>query len=426
MHLSTFFSVSTLPAVLLAASLFASTTHAQDRTTEQGEAQISDPNVECTAYYYAPVGAARYNYPPVWTIATILSNDTAAQAKYNNISSGIPNIAPKGTQPQSETGNFTGFNYSSSDPDCWWTYHQCTTPKYPGLQPDTAGVPEPGTLGYGFDDGPNCSHNAFYDYLSQQNQKATMFYIGSNVMDWPLEAQRGLADGHEICVHTWSHKYMTSLTNEEAFAEFYYSTSTFMQAIQLVVGVTPTCWRPPFGDVDDRIRWIANALGLRTIIWQYDSNDWKVGTDNITTATVDANYQALIQRMQNGTFATSGTIMLTHELNNYTMSEAISFYPQLKAAFKALVPIGVALNITQPYVQPSPILPNFEQYVSGTETLTGSAPGATGSQGTSSGSSTSSQSGAAKSKLATALTMDGAGGLVGAAMFVGGLLRTMM
>lgn len=27
-----------------------------------------------------------------------------------------------------------------------------------------------------------------------------MFYIGSNVMDWPLEAQRGLADGHEICV----------------------------------------------------------------------------------------------------------------------------------------------------------------------------------------------------------------------------------
>ena len=25
-----------------------------------------------------------------------------------------------------------------------------------------------------------------------------MFYVGSNVMDWPLEAQRALADGHEI------------------------------------------------------------------------------------------------------------------------------------------------------------------------------------------------------------------------------------
>ncbi|KAI6144199.1 carbohydrate esterase family 4 protein [Pisolithus tinctorius] len=422
MVLSSLFSVKTLPAVvLLAASFLANSANAQDRTTEQGEAQISDPNEECTIYYYAPVSNARYNFPTVWTVATLLSNDTAGQTKYSNISSGIPNISPKGTQPQSETGNFTGFTYSASDPDCWWTYDKCTTPKYSGLQPDIAGVPEPGTLGYGFDDGPNCSHNAFYDYLSQQNQKASMFYIGSNVMDWPLEAQRGLADGHEICVHTWSHKYMTSLTNEQAFAELWYT----MQAIKLVVGVTPTCWRPPFGDVDDRIRWIANALGLRTVIWQYDSNDWKVGTNNITAADVDANYEALIQRMENGTFATSGTIMLTHELNNYTMSEAITFYPQLKAAFKYLVPVGVALNVSQPYVEPSPILPNFEQYISGTTTLSGSAPSATGSQGASSGSSAS-KSAAGESRLMNALAVDGAGGLVGAMMFVGGLLRTMM
>ena len=62
-----------------------------------------------------------------------------------------------------------------------------------------ASVPEPNTMGYGFDDGPNCSHNAFYDYLESQNQKATLFYIGSNVFDWPLQAQRAIADGHEVC-----------------------------------------------------------------------------------------------------------------------------------------------------------------------------------------------------------------------------------
>ena len=27
-----------------------------------------------------------------------------------------------------------------------------------------------------------------------------MFFIGSNVQNWPLEAQRALTDGHEICV----------------------------------------------------------------------------------------------------------------------------------------------------------------------------------------------------------------------------------
>jgi len=40
--------------------------------------------------------------------------------------------------------------------------------------------------------------------------------------------------------------------------------------------------------------------------------------------------------------------MLMHELNNFTMSEAVKFYPKLKAAFKALVPIAVSLNKTQP------------------------------------------------------------------------------
>jgi len=55
-------------------------------------------------------------------------------------------------------------------------------------------------MGYGFDDGPNCTHNAFYDFLASQDQKATMFYIGSSVLNWPLEAQRALADGHQICI----------------------------------------------------------------------------------------------------------------------------------------------------------------------------------------------------------------------------------
>ena len=80
-----------------------------------------------------------------------------------------------------------------------FTLCHCTKPKLRGLSPDVSSVPEPKTMGYGFDDGPNCTHNEFYDYLSSQNQKATMFYIGSNVMDWPLQAQRAIADGHEIC-----------------------------------------------------------------------------------------------------------------------------------------------------------------------------------------------------------------------------------
>jgi hypothetical protein len=77
-------------------------------------------------------------------------------------------------------------------------------------------------------------------------------------------------------------------------------------------------------------------MGLQTIIWKYDSNDWRVsmvGT-NYTVADVDTSYQLFINNLTAGTFDTTGGIMLTHELNNFTMQEAITWFPKLKSAFQ--------------------------------------------------------------------------------------------
>jgi peptidoglycan/xylan/chitin deacetylase (PgdA/CDA1 family) len=54
-----------------------------------------------------------------------------------------------------------------------------------------------------FDDGPTCAHGPLYQLLKQNNQQATLFYIGGNVASYPEEARLGFANGHEICVHTW-------------------------------------------------------------------------------------------------------------------------------------------------------------------------------------------------------------------------------
>ncbi|KAJ3576317.1 hypothetical protein NP233_g512 [Leucocoprinus birnbaumii] len=70
-----------------------------------------------------------------------------------------------------------------------------------------------------------------------------------------------------------------------------------------------------------------------------------------------------------------GAIILTHELNNFTMSEAVQFYGQLQTAFKHIVPVGVAYNQTQPYVETNYTLPTFEEYISGTTAI---APGENG------------------------------------------------
>jgi hypothetical protein len=147
---------------------------------------------------------------------------------------------------------------------------------------------------------------------------------------------------------------------------------------------------PPFL-LQDRIRAIANAMGLQTVLWKYDSNDWRVGQNGYTTANVDTSYQLFIANLTAGSFDTVGGIMLTHELNNYTMQEAVNWYPQLKAAFSVrwftavfslhnkkrlthffflscrhhwhqhIVPIGVAMNTTNPYLETNYTLPTFQQ-----------------------------------------------------------------
>lgn len=150
--------------------------------TEESEAQITSSAEECTYYYLPEVNTLLQGYPTIWQTATIPAADTDAMAIFTAMNSSIPNISPKGTR----AGDFTGVTYDESTDDaCWWTETKCTTPKIPGIPSDITMCAEPKTWGYTFDDGPNCTHNAFYDFLLEKNQKATMFYIGSNVMgEW--------------------------------------------------------------------------------------------------------------------------------------------------------------------------------------------------------------------------------------------------
>jgi hypothetical protein len=205
---------------------------------EPSGATITNAAQECSPYSLPGFDKLTKSFPSIWETAKIVTGDSAAQSVWSSIQkSGIipADVAQKGSGGM---GDFDSVKYDGNkDPDCWWTDTQCVTPKHKGIPDDIWQCAEPETWGLTFDDGPNCSHNAFYDFLQSQKQKATLFYIGSNVMDWPLEAERGIVDGHHVCVHTWSHQYMTQLTNEEVFAELYYTA----KAIKDVTGVTPRC-----------------------------------------------------------------------------------------------------------------------------------------------------------------------------------------
>ncbi len=122
--------------LLTTLTVVATSVFAQDHSSEKSEAQISgahycrlyhalslfakkiffaDPNTECTVYSYPPVAQNVHNFPPIWQPATLLASDSAGQALWQKIASGVPNIPPKG-QLNGSTINVT---YDSvNDPDC--------------------------------------------------------------------------------------------------------------------------------------------------------------------------------------------------------------------------------------------------------------------------------------------------------------------
>ncbi|KAI1315934.1 chitin deacetylase [Mortierella claussenii] len=199
-----------------------------------------------------------------------------------------------------------------------------------------------GVWGLTYDDGPTQFSPKLYDFLDKTNQKATLFYIGSNVVqNWQI-ARRACASGHQIAVHTWSHHPSTSLTNEQFVAEVKYTE----MAIKEVCGFTPKYFRPPYGDIDNRIRGLLWAMGYTSVIWDYDTNDWQMSPGGTKTeAQVDQDIAGWIA---NAPKDKTGHITLEHELYQNTVNAAITNLPKIQATWKTM-PVSACMNDAHPY-----------------------------------------------------------------------------
>ncbi|KDQ15391.1 carbohydrate esterase family 4 protein [Botryobasidium botryosum FD-172 SS1] len=181
-----------------------------------------------------------------------------------------------------------------------------------------------GTIGVAFDDGPLPPSTILYPFLKQNNQGATHFFIGSNILGNPDIFSQCLADPlQDIAVHTWTHPYMTTQTDEQLLLEL----GLTMQIIHdSTNGRVPAYWRPPFGDSDVRVVAIAYyVFHLTTVIWNNDSNDWQIGEpggENFTDASVTASLTGWLNGPK-----TPGLFILEHELSNDTVNCFINTYP---------------------------------------------------------------------------------------------------
>ncbi|KAF9361634.1 chitin deacetylase [Mortierella sp. NVP85] len=223
---------------------------------------------------------------------------------------------------------------------CWWTCQKCEAPD------DITTCPTTGTWGVTYDDGPSPDSERLYDTLKAKNQKATLFIVGSRAVSYKATLKRAYDEGHHIAIHTWSHHSMTSLTNEQVVAELKWTE----KAIFDVIGVTPLYWRPPFGDVDNRVRDIAKQLGFKTSIWTqgFDTNDWNIPGKTATAQSVVDTFKSWLPKIQG---MATGFIVLQHDLFKEEVDVAINGILPVAYETKGLVmqPIAQCLNDGKPY-----------------------------------------------------------------------------
>ena len=143
------------------------------------------------------------------------------------------------------------------------TFAVIPSPDIAARETDIVDCPDELTWGTSYDDGPSPYTPLLLDYLNKNDLKTTFFVVGSRVLSRPEMLLSEYMSGHQISIHTWSHSPLTTLSNEEIVAELGWTA----KVIRDVIGVTPNTFRPPYGDIDDRVRYIAAQMGQTPIMW---------------------------------------------------------------------------------------------------------------------------------------------------------------
>lgn len=162
--------------------------------------------------------------------------------------------------------------------------------------PPTTSSCSAGYVGLTFDDGPNTgTTNQLISTLRNAGATATVFPTGSNAQSNASLMQAYKNAGLQIGNHSWDHPHLVNLSQSDIQSQL---TRT-QTAIQQTAGVTPTLFRPPYGETNQTLKNVESSLGLREIIWDVDSNDWN-------NASADAIRQAAAR-------LTNGQIILMHD-----------------------------------------------------------------------------------------------------------------
>ena len=171
-----------------------------------------------------------------------------------------------------------------------------------------------------FDDGPGEYTEEFINCLVENNAKATFFMLGQNVEAYP-EIAKELSDaGMELGNHSYSHPDLVTIGADAAAQQ----VSNTDAALKAATGFEATVMRPPGGSFNDSVK---AAIDHPLIIWSIDTRDW-------ATKSEDQTYQVVMDNAQDG------SVVLMHDIHEWSVKAAIRMIPDLIAKGFKLVTVS--------------------------------------------------------------------------------------
>ncbi|EDR03042.1 carbohydrate esterase family 4 protein [Laccaria bicolor S238N-H82] len=224
----------------------------------------------------------------------------------------------------------------------------------------------PNTVALTFDDGPYIYLPDVVNALVAAGVKGTFFFIlqvfdeGGCIYTPAMVSNVLYAYNHgmQVASHTWSHPYLTSLSQDQVVSQM----SQIDLAIEQITGALPAFMRPPYGAFNDGVLQAAAARNQTVVVWDFEwvivrtiyrkSEPLKIfalgptssgDSTGASPAQQMASYDALVARRPNT------VLSLEHEVYETSAHEVIPYAIQkLKGAGYNLVTVAECLGM-QPY-----------------------------------------------------------------------------
>jgi len=155
------------------------------------------------------------------------------------------------------------------------------------------------------------------DILKQNNIHISISLTGKWIEQNPNLVRRMIADGHTFINHTYSHPYLTQISDDQIKEEFA-KTENLLSALDLTAVMKPY-FRPPYGARNQHVWNYVASLGYQSIYWTVDAWDWK------TDATAEIVKQRIFANEKNG------AIILMHVGDDITPAVLPEVLAKLKA-----------------------------------------------------------------------------------------------